>query len=79
MSTGGRMIETGLLHLVAEIRAALGDNGKRMQPELMDYCRELAAMPARLAELESFAFYVRDHSSESEIVANANRVLNPKP
>ena len=29
------------LHLVSRIREALGDNGKRMQDELLAYCREL--------------------------------------
>ena len=45
--------ETGALHLLARIREALGDNGTRMQGELMDYCRELAALPGRVAELEA--------------------------
>ena len=30
-----------LLRLVSDIRVALGDNGKRMQPELVEYCKEL--------------------------------------
>lgn len=29
------------LHMVAQIREALGDNGRRMFSELLDYCREL--------------------------------------
>ena len=33
--------EPGALYLLAQIREALGDNGKRMQPELIAYCREL--------------------------------------
>ena len=32
------------LMLVARIREALGDNGKRMQDELIEYCKELAKM-----------------------------------
>ena len=36
---------------------------------------EKQKMERRLAELESFAFYVRDHSNDPEIVANAKRVL----
>jgi len=32
---------TSLLFLLAQIREALGDNGKRMQNELVDYCRDL--------------------------------------
>jgi hypothetical protein len=32
---------TSLIKLVADIRFALGDNGKRMQPELIEYCKEL--------------------------------------
>jgi hypothetical protein len=43
---GDRVVEmqsenTSLLKLVADIRFALGDNGKRMQPELIEYCKEL--------------------------------------
>ena len=34
--------ETGALYFVAQIREALGDNGTRMQDELLAYCRELA-------------------------------------
>lgn len=30
-----------LLRYLTELRFALGDNGKRMQDELLDYCREL--------------------------------------
>jgi len=30
-----------LLALVADIRCALGDNGKRMQTELIEWCAEL--------------------------------------
>ena len=32
---------TSLLALVADIRCALGDNGKRMQTELIEWCAEL--------------------------------------
>jgi len=34
------------LHMVAQIREALGDNGRRMFPELLDYCRELVRRAA---------------------------------
>lgn len=33
--------ETGLLRLVCDIRFAVGDNGKRMQPELVEYMKAL--------------------------------------
>lgn len=33
--------ETGALYLLARVREALGDNGKRMQDELIEYCRAL--------------------------------------
>lgn len=36
--------ETGALYLVAQIREALGDNGQRMQDELLAYCRRLVAL-----------------------------------
>jgi hypothetical protein len=32
--------------LLSRIRFALGDNGKRMQDELIEYCKELAAREA---------------------------------
>lgn len=35
------MNETGLLMLIADIREACGDNGKRMHDELVEYIREL--------------------------------------
>lgn len=38
--------EIGALHLVARIREALGDNGVRMQDELLEYCAELRERPA---------------------------------
>jgi hypothetical protein len=33
--------EDGLLRLLCDLRFALGDNGKRMQPELVEYAKEL--------------------------------------
>ena len=32
---------TAMLSYLADLRFALGDNGKRMQDELLDYCRDL--------------------------------------
>lgn len=29
------------LRLVADVRAAIGDDGKRMQPELIEYCKAM--------------------------------------
>jgi len=43
--------EVGALFLVAQIRQALGDNGKRMQDELLAYCRELARNHEELPDL----------------------------
>lgn len=40
------------LGLVADIRNALGDNGKRMQPELLVHCTQLAAANERLRAAE---------------------------
>lgn len=37
----------GALDLVSRIREALGDHGLRMQDELLEYCRELAAREGR--------------------------------
>ena len=44
---------TSALDLLSRVRFALGDNGTRMQAELLEYCRELAALPGRVAELEA--------------------------
>lgn len=44
---------TAALDLVSRIRIALNDNGKRMQDELLIYCRELAALPARVTEMQA--------------------------
>ena len=55
LKTAGRQARddaTAALDLVSRIRMALNDNGKRMQDELLIYCRELATLPARVAELE---------------------------
>ena len=41
----------GCLDLVSRIRFALGDNGKRMQPELIEWCKTLADAPERFAKL----------------------------
>ena len=41
------------LDLVSRIRMALNDNGKRMQDELLIYCRELATLPARVTEMQA--------------------------
>ena len=43
--------ETGALYLLARIREALGDNGARMQDELLEYCRELRDSAGALAAL----------------------------
>ena len=39
------------LGLLSRVRFALGDNGKRMQDELLDYCRELRDSAGALAAL----------------------------
>ena len=44
--------ETGALHLLARIREALGDNGTRMQDELLAYCREMRDSAGALAALD---------------------------
>lgn len=41
-----RQDQMAALGLVARIREALGDNGVRMQDELIAYCKELAACHA---------------------------------
>jgi hypothetical protein len=58
--------QTGALYLVAQIREALGGNGTRMQDELITYCRNLAAMPARIAELEAIITQQPATSREQE-------------
>ena len=64
LKTAGRQARddaTAALDLVSRIRMALNDNGKRMQDELLIYCRELATLPTRVAEMES----VRDDRSRA--------------
>lgn len=39
--------QAGALDLVSRIRFALGDNGRRMQPELIAYCRDLREQAAQ--------------------------------
>ena len=54
LKTAGRNARddaTAALVLVSRIRMALNDNGKRMQDELLDYCRDLAQMPYRIQKL----------------------------
>lgn len=50
--------EPGLLRLLVDLRFALGDNGKRMQDELVEYARELAADARRLDWLSEALGYV---------------------
>lgn len=54
------------LALVADIRAALGDNGKRMQPELIEYCRSLSAAEAERDEARAEAKRYCDQYSEAQ-------------
>jgi hypothetical protein len=53
------------LGLVADIRHALGDNGKRMQPELIEYCRQLVADRAELVESARGLLHVLGQSAEN--------------
>ena len=48
--------EHACVKLVADIRFACGDNGRRMQPELVEFIRELAADAARYRWLRDEAF-----------------------
>ena len=68
---------TAALDLVSRIRMALNDNGKRMQDEMLSYCRELATLPDRVAELEHFAQQVYDEAQEQRLVAQAGLLLHP--
>lgn len=47
-----RKNEMSLLDLLSRIRFALGDNGRRMQDELVDFCRELAEKSVRFGASE---------------------------
>lgn len=40
------------LMLLAEIREACGDNGKRMQPELVNYIRELYKIAKKVIDID---------------------------
>jgi hypothetical protein len=47
------MSDTAALLLLSHIRQALGDDGRRMQDELKDHCRQLAAVHAAAVELKA--------------------------
>lgn len=50
--------EDACVSLVADIRFACGDNGKRMQPELVEFIRGLAADAERYRWLRDSHWYV---------------------
>lgn len=52
--------EDACVALVADIRFACGDNGKRMQPELVEFIRGLTE------DAERYRFIAADHSSAWE-------------
>jgi hypothetical protein len=47
--------EHNLLSFLADLRIELGDDGKRMQPELIEYAKELAKDAARYHKLREIA------------------------
>ena len=49
--------EISLLNLLVDLRFALGDNGKRMQPELVEYAKQIAADAARYRALVASGKY----------------------
>lgn len=51
---------TAMLYLMADIRKACGDNGKRMQDELVTHIGELAQDAARYRWIRQFAHPVSD-------------------
>lgn len=55
-SEEARADATAALRLVSRIRFALGDNGARMQDELIEWCKSLSA------DAECFRFWVREAS-----------------
>lgn len=64
--------ESRLLAFLADIRHALGDDGRRMQPEFLDYCRglrtQLAAAEKERDEAKAWAEFVRSGSAYAELV-----------
>lgn len=73
LKTAGRQARddaTAALDLVSRIRMALNDNGKRMQDELLEYCRELAALPARVAELEAALEAIQGIGSKTAMISH---------
>ena len=52
--------ENNLLRLICDIRFAIGDSGKRMWPELIEYCRELLKDKARLDWALEHAYVIKD-------------------
>ena len=61
---------TAALDLVSRIRMALNDNGKRMQDELLEYCRELVESERYLEDAKA-AFKEHTDRLESQISAAA--------
>ena len=63
--------EIGALDLVSRIREALGDNGTRMQDDLLEYCRELRDSAGALAALgdEYDALKGRETALNLEIIS----------
>lgn len=75
---------TSLLSLLADIRKACGDNGKRMQPELVELIGELATERERLrAEVERLRAE-REHwhasfQHVSEVLIRIHALMYPEP
>ena len=73
---------TPALAFAADIRAALGDNGKRMQDELIAYCKELVGAQAAVAEMRaalkesSGVIKLLYRSQPTNIVLTCNEVLD---
>lgn len=63
--------EDGCVALVADIRFACGDNGKRMQPELVEFIRELAQDAERADYWRQRAKSAEGHLFASDLRAAA--------
>ncbi len=64
-----RAAKAAALGLVSSIRFALGDNGRRMQPELIEWCRGLRDHAQVMAQLRGESTVLRT------LLCQANEVL----
>lgn len=69
-----------LLRLVVDLRYALGDDGRRMQPELVEYAKQIRTdLAAARADAERYRWLRAQHWDEAPlaVVAHAKQAVKP--